>query len=95
MSIENTRLRELSSLIRTKQIEMEMLQLCLREAHARKLDPAQLGVHIADLGRQLSRWERERAFLLRERVDEEEDRYGAVPDRYGRPSMSSTRGDLV
>ena len=92
MSIENKRLKELAGLIRTKQIELETLQIFLREAYVRKLDPAELGVSIAELGRQLSGWEREWAFLFRERTEEEQDRGGTLHDRSSRASAHDAVG---
>lgn len=65
MSSEAERLKELDHLIRTTHAELGALQLHLITAHQRQVNPAQLGVHIANLGRQLSVWKHERRFLCR------------------------------
>lgn len=63
MNQENNPLRELDSQIRAAYAELGKLQLCLIEAHERELNPAQLGVRIANLGRQIATWKRERQLL--------------------------------
>jgi len=65
MSPEIERLRELGSLMRAAHADLGALQIQLPEAHERKLNPAQLGIHIADLGRQISGWRREQKSLSR------------------------------
>lgn len=63
MSQENSLLRRLDGQIRAAYAELGKLQLHLVEAHERQLNPAQLGVHIANLGRQIAAWKRERQGL--------------------------------
>lgn len=72
MHAEIERYRELGALIRHAQAELGAKQICLVEAHQRNLDPAELGVHIANLGRQIARWKHEQIGLFRRIVGEEE-----------------------
>jgi len=65
MSSENERLRELDQLIRAAHAELGTLQFLLISAHERELNPAELGIHIANLGRQVSEWESERRHFYR------------------------------
>lgn len=65
MSSEAERFRELDRLIRTAHAQLGTLQLHLIAAHERQVNPADLGIHIAELGRQLSAWKHERRFLCR------------------------------
>lgn len=60
MSSENDRLTELDQLIRTAHAELGTLQFLLINAHERELNPAELGIRIANLGRQVSQWKSER-----------------------------------
>lgn len=63
--------RELGALIRTAHAELGTLQFHLIEAHERELNPAELGVHIANLGRQISAWKGEQVSLFRHFVGKE------------------------
>lgn len=65
MNPEIERLRELGRLIRVAYAEVGTLQVKLIEAHARELNPAELGVQIANLGQQISAWKREQEALFR------------------------------
>jgi hypothetical protein len=65
MSPETETFKELDSLIRAAYAELGKLQLHLIEAHERELSPAELGIHIADLGYRISTWKRERESLSR------------------------------
>lgn len=65
MSSENERLRELDQLIRAGYAEVGRLQLLLINAQERELDPAELAIQIANLGRQVSAWESERRLFNR------------------------------
>lgn len=65
MSPENERLTELEYLIRTAHAELGTLQCLLINAYERELNPRELGLHIAGLGRQIAVWERERRLLPR------------------------------
>jgi hypothetical protein len=60
---QNNLLRELDSQIRAAYAELGTLQLRLVDAHERELNAAQLGVCIANLGRQIAAWKRERQSL--------------------------------
>ncbi len=63
MISETERSSELDHLIRTAHAELGTLQICLIAAHERQLNPAELGVRIANLGRRISAWKHERRFL--------------------------------
>jgi len=65
VSSENERLRELDQLIRAGYAEVGRLQLLLINAQERELDPAELAIQIANLGRQVSAWESERRLFNR------------------------------
>jgi hypothetical protein len=65
MGSENGRLRELDHLIRAAHAELGTLQFLLINAHERKLNPAELGIRIANLGHHISVWKRERDFFSR------------------------------
>jgi hypothetical protein len=64
MRPEIERLRELGGLIRAGHAELGRLQLQLMEAYERQFNPAQLGVRIADLGREITAWKHEQKALL-------------------------------
>lgn len=66
MSSDNERLRELDQLIRAAHAELGTLQFLLINAYERELNPAELGMHIANLGQQMYAWERERRRLPRQ-----------------------------
>ena len=72
MSADVKRYRELGNLIRASQTELGARQIQLLEAHERKLNPAELGVEIADLGRKISLWKREQEVLFRQIAGEQE-----------------------
>jgi hypothetical protein len=72
MQSKITRYRELGALIRAAQAELGAYQIHLIEAHERALDPTQLGVHIADLGRQIAAWKTEQENLFRHIAGREE-----------------------
>jgi hypothetical protein len=65
MGLEDERLRELDHLIRAAHAEVGTLQFLLINAHERGINPAELGMHIANLGRQISLWECERRLFQR------------------------------
>jgi hypothetical protein len=65
MSPENERLTELEYLIRTAHAELGALQCLLINAYERELNPRELGLNIAGLGRQIAVWEQERRLLPR------------------------------
>lgn len=65
MGSEDERLQELDRLIRAAHAELGTLQFLLINAHEREINPAGLGMRIADLGRQISLWERERRLFQR------------------------------
>ena len=65
MGSEDERLRELDHLIRAAHAELGTLQFLLINAHERGINPAELGMRIANLGRQISLWECERRLFQR------------------------------
>jgi len=65
MTSEIERFKELGRLTRAGYAELGALQLQLMEAYERKLDPAQLGARIADLGRDIAAWKLEQKVLFR------------------------------
>jgi len=67
MGPSHQRLHELASLIRIKKIELEMLQIRLRGAHASKRDATDIRRTIADFAGELSVWESEWESLFREK----------------------------
>ena len=66
------RYRELGALIRAAQAELRERQISLTEAHERELHPGELGVQIANLGRQIAMWKREQEGLFRDIAGKEE-----------------------
>ncbi len=72
MRSEIERYRELGALIRRAQAELGAKQVTLIEAHQRNLDPAELGIHIANLGQQIAGWRREQIVMFRRIVGEDE-----------------------
>jgi len=62
---ETQRFTELDGLIRGAHAELGALQIHLIEAHKRKLNPAELGFQVANLGQEISAWIDEREFLSR------------------------------
>lgn len=68
MNPDVERIRELGALIRAAHADLGKLQLRLIEAHARQFNPAELGIQIANLGRQMARWKREQETLFRQIV---------------------------
>jgi hypothetical protein len=65
------RYRQLGAMIRAAHSELGALQVHLVEAHERGLDPGELGVRIARLGRQISVWKDEQVNLFRHIAGEE------------------------
>jgi len=65
MNSEIERFRELGRLVRTAQAELTARQFELMDAHERELNPIDLGLRIAHLGRQIAAWKREREILFR------------------------------
>lgn len=63
MHSEIEKSRELDSWIRAAHAELGTLQILLINAHERELNPSELGLHIANLGRQISKWKHERLLL--------------------------------
>jgi hypothetical protein len=63
MRQKKERLSELEGLIRAAHAEIGTLQFLLISAYENGLDPGELGIQIADLGRQISAWEKERGPL--------------------------------
>ena len=59
-------------MIRATQAELGARQIQLIEAHERNLNPAELGVEIAHLGRKISSWKREQEVLFRKIAGEQE-----------------------
>lgn len=72
MNPEIDRFRELGRLIRRARTELSARQTELIEAYERELDPVDLAIHIAQLGRQISLWKREREILFRRIAWDEE-----------------------
>ena len=71
MTPEVARYRELGRLIRAAQTELAERQSHLTEAHERELNPAELGVNIAQLGYQISLWKCEQEVLFGQIAGEE------------------------
>ena len=65
MGSANERLREFDHLIRAAHAELGTLQFLLINAHKQALNPAELGIRIANLGHQISVWKRERDVFSR------------------------------
>lgn len=80
MSQEAEMFKEIDSLIRAAYAELGTLQLHLIEAHERELSPTELGIHIADLGRRISTWRRERESLSRSTSAPSKTTTNAAPD---------------
>jgi len=72
MQSQIERYRELGALIRAAQAELGAQQIALIEANERALDPAKLGVRIANLGSQIAIWKREQESLFRHIAGREE-----------------------
>lgn len=65
MSFKIDRVQELDRLIRAAHAELGRLQLQLVGAYERALDPGALGADVADLGRKIQVWKREKGVLCR------------------------------
>lgn len=72
MSPEIQRLKELGGLIRAAQAELAVRLSDLTKAHEQGYNPAELGIDIANRGRQICAWQREQENLFKQIVGEEE-----------------------
>ncbi|HUL11115.1 MAG TPA: hypothetical protein VLU73_02960 [Methylococcaceae bacterium] len=65
MSPEIERFREIGGLIRAGHAELRIFPPHLMDAYERRFNPAQLGVRIADLSREIAAWKRKQKALFR------------------------------
>jgi hypothetical protein len=65
MNPDIERFRALGRLIRAAKAELKVRQVDLVNAHESQLNPVMLGLQIANLGRQISGWQKERETLFR------------------------------
>ncbi len=97
MTSGNERRTELEHLIRNAHAQLGTLQCLLINAYERKLNPRELGLHIAGLGHQITVWERERVLLPRYLPEPAQPvtvlvpNSGAVSESSGRKSARRSR----